>query len=581
MKISNLKIGVRLGMGFAIVGAMLLLVASIGITRLASLNAGTKLIVSDRVPKVAWCNTIINELNVVARAVRNIIIIDDPQQLQKQFERIPQASATITASMNNLEKTIHSSQGQEILASLKGVRAEYVDALHRFIKLAKENRKSEAQTLMLNDMRRNQSNYFAALEKIKNYQTQLMDASAQAAASTYSTARMVMLLLAAGALFIAAVIAIYVTRSLTGPINYAVRIAQTVAKGDLTSKIEVTSKDETGELLIALRTMNDSLHKVCTAVRTGTSAIAMATTQIAAGNQDLSSRTEEQASSLEETASSMEELTSTVRQNGDNARQANQMAITASDIAVKGGSVVSEVVQTMGAINESSKKMSDIINVIDGIAFQTNILALNAAVEAARAGEQGRGFAVVATEVRNLAQRSAGAAKEIKELIDDSVERVEVGSKLVDQAGATMEEIVGSIRKVTDIMSEITSATTEQVEGIEQVNQAVADMDAVTQQNAALVEEAAAAAEALHNQAKELVNVVGNFHTGEELPDVSGQHTLAASLAKGKAVARSAKKALSDKVISPAVKAASNTFSQPAKPAIAMASAQGEEWEQF
>jgi methyl-accepting chemotaxis protein len=257
--------------------------------------------------------------------------------------------------------------------------------------------------------------------------------------------------------------------------------------------------------------MNASLVNIVGQVRTGTDTIATASRQIAAGNMDLSSRTEQQASSLEETASSMEELTSTVKQNADNARQANQLAVTASDVAVKGGSVVSEVIDTMASINEASKKIVDIISVIDGIAFQTNILALNAAVEAARAGEQGRGFAVVASEVRNLAQRSAAAAKEIKGLIGDSVEKVAVGSKLVEQAGATMEEVVASVRRVTDIMGEISAASQEQRAGIEQVNQAIVQMDQVTQQNAALVEEASAAAESMQEQAAGLSQAVSIF----------------------------------------------------------------------
>jgi len=266
-----------------------------------------------------------------------------------------------------------------------------------------------------------------------------------------------------------------------------------------------------GQLMQALKDMNGSLAKIVGEVRSGTETIATASGQISRGNLDLSSRTEQQASSLEETASAMEELTGTVRQNSDNARQANTLALSASEVAVKGGAVVSQVVDTMGSINESARKIVDIIGVIDGIAFQTNILALNAAVEAARAGEQGRGFAVVATEVRNLAQRSAAAAKEIKTLIGDSVDKVVAGAKLVDQAGATMNEIVESVRHVTEIMSEITSASQEQTAGIEQVNQAISQMDQATQQNAALVEEAAAAAASMQDQAGSLVEVVGLF----------------------------------------------------------------------
>ena len=284
-----------------------------------------------------------------------------------------------------------------------------------------------------------------------------------------------------------------------------------MAGGDLTSRIDSSATDETGQLLRALKVMNDSLATIVSQVRTGTDTIATASGQIASGSLDLASRTEQQASSLEETASSMDELVSTVKRSSDNLRQANQLAVTASEIAGTGGAVVLEVVDIMGSINASSRKIVDIIAVIDGIAFQTNILALNAAVEAARAGEQGRGFAVVASEVRNLAQRSAAAAKEIKTLIGDSVEKVDLGSKLVEQAGATMERIVSSIQQVTDIMGNITTASQEQSGGIEQVNQAISEMDEVTQQNAALVEESAAAAGSLHDQAANLATVVSVF----------------------------------------------------------------------
>ncbi len=292
-------------------------------------------------------------------------------------------------------------------------------------------------------------------------------------------------------------------------------VAKTVAGGVLTSKVEVTGKDEISQLLQSLKEMNESLVKTVSEVRTSTEAITLASHEIASGNADLSARTESQASSLEETASSMEELTSTVKQNADNARQANQLVVSASTVAGKGGTVVSQVVHTMGSIKESSRKIVDIIGVIDGIAFQTNILALNAAVEAARAGEQGRGFAVVAAEVRNLAQRSAGAAKEIKQLIGDSVEKVDLGSHLVDEAGKTMELIVTSVKQVADIMGEITAATQEQSNGIEEINQAINQMDEMTQQNAALVEEAAAAAASMQDQSDKLLQSVSSFKLSE------------------------------------------------------------------
>ena len=301
------------------------------------------------------------------------------------------------------------------------------------------------------------------------------------------------------------------TVSITRPLEDAARVASSVAKGNLTQVIEVRSRDETGQLLQALKDMNASLSGIVGEVSDATEAITIAAKEIASGNSDLSQRTEQQASSLEETASSMEELTSTVKQNAANARQANQLATSASAIAVRGGQAVNEVVQTMAQISASSGKIADIIGVIEGIAFQTNILALNAAVEAARAGEQGRGFAVVASEVRNLAQRSAAAAKEIKVLIDVSVDKIYAGSKQADQAGATMHEVVSAVKRVTDIMAEISAASEEQSTGIEQVTQAITQMDDVTQQNAALVEEAAAAAESMQGQAEVLMNAVNLF----------------------------------------------------------------------
>jgi methyl-accepting chemotaxis protein len=319
-------------------------------------------------------------------------------------------------------------------------------------------------------------------------------------------------------LLIGSLLAWFISRRITAPLNKSVQIAKTVASGDLTSDIEVGSNDETGQLARALSDMNGSLVHLIGKVRTGAGVIAVAAQQIASGNQELSSRTEAQASSLEQTAASMEELTSNVKQNTDSARRANSLALSATEVAGKGGSVVTKVVDTMKSISESSKKIVDIISVIDGIAFQTNILALNAAVEAARAGEQGRGFAVVASEVRSLAQRSATAATEIKQLIGDSVEKVEVGSRLVEQAGTTMNEIVTSIKNVNTIMAEIMSASEEQSTGIEEVNKAMVLMDGVAQQNAALVEEAASAATSLHTQSDALARAVSIFklHTEAE-----------------------------------------------------------------
>jgi methyl-accepting chemotaxis protein len=359
-----------------------------------------------------------------------------------------------------------------------------------------------------------QKKWWALLRELSAYEQKQNDAALIEADAAYRSARSLMITFGVLALAMAVLAAWLISRSLLrqlgGEPADAVAIAGRIAAGDLAVPIDTRIGDETS-LMHAMRSMRDSLAHIVDQVRTGTDTIATASAQIAAGNFDLSARTEEQASSLEETASSMEEMTSAVKQNADNARQANSLAVSASHVAEKGGDVVSQVVSTMGAINQSAQKIVEIIGVIDGIAFQTNILALNAAVEAARAGEQGRGFAVVATEVRNLAQRSAAAAKEIKALISDSVEKVDSGNKLVEEAGATMHEVVDSIKRVTDIMSEIVAASEEQAAGIDQVNRAMTQMDGVMQQNAALVEQAAAAAQSLREQADHLTEVVGVF----------------------------------------------------------------------
>ncbi len=511
MKFSDLKISTRLAFGFGLVILLMLTITAVGIIRLDSNNDITDKIVNDRYAKAALSVNLRTSVDAGARHLRNALLVSDPEDSRKYLATL---TASMQASRNTiaaLEKVIVTERGKAILKDLAAARSAYAPARDRAVALLKEGSREAAVAHLMTQVIPLQETYSEAIAKMIRFQEEQMTNDGKQAASEGRMAIIIMAALLAAAGLLAVIAGLLVARSITVPVAQAVTLAEAVAEGDLTRDINVTSKDEIGKLLAALKHMNDNLARIVSQVRSGTETIAAASGQIATGNQDLSSRTEEQASSLEETASSMEELTSTVRQNAENALQANQLSISASGIAGKGGAVVSRVVDTMASINTSSRKIVDIIGVIDGIAFQTNILALNAAVEAARAGEQGRGFAVVAAEVRSLAQRSAAAAKEIKELINDSVEKVDDGTRLVGEAGATMEEIVTSVKRVTDIMGEITAATREQTAGIEQINQAISQMDQATQQNASLVEEAAAASEALQEQAAALAEAVNVF----------------------------------------------------------------------
>jgi methyl-accepting chemotaxis protein len=509
----NIKIGPRLAGAFGFVLILLALIVFVAISRLAVLHDGTKATVTVDYPKVIAAYEIEGYVNEVARATRNMLLMQDDAAIKAEGERIGKARTHITEQMDVLEKSISSEEGKTLLTALKTARAAYAVELESLQKLIADKKTEDAAQLLLGTLRKAQANYLDRLDKLIEFQNALMLKADKLSDETYDSARLIVLALALAAVAAAAAMAFYVTRSIVGPIREALTTAQRVAAGDLTSNITSTSTDEVGQLLSALRDMNQSLSKVVTSVRQGSEGVSTASAEIASGNHDLSARTESQASALEQTAASMEELSSTVKQNADSARQANQLALNASTVAVKGGAVVAQVVDTMRGINDASRKISDIIQVIDGIAFQTNILALNAAVEAARAGEQGRGFAVVASEVRSLAGRSAEAAKEIKSLINASVERVEQGTTLVDEAGSTMTEVVDSIKRVTDLMGEISAASSEQSAGVSQVGEAVSQMDQVTQQNAALVEQMAAAASSLKSQAQELVQTVAVFKT--------------------------------------------------------------------
>ncbi|MHB1187000.1 MAG: methyl-accepting chemotaxis protein [Thiobacillus sp.] len=525
-----MKIGARMGLGFGLMLVLTLLVAVLGLTHMSKIQGHLDDVAGDHMGKLKLVGSMRDAMQTGAIAVRNLVLLTDEADMAAETQRMLEQRKIYADTSKKLADVATSEVEKSLLAKIVDARAQTEPLLDKAMAFAMGN-PIAATEVLVGEARPAQSQWLKSLEDMAAFQEKGTAQAVEEADAAYTSALALMLSLSALSLVLGGFIAWWITRSITTPINQAVKVAQTVAAGDLTSRIDVESGDEFGQLQQALKDMNASLVTIVGQVRSGTETISIASREIATGNLDLSSRTEEQASSLEETASSMEELTSTVKQNAENARQANQLVVSTADIAVKGGHVVGQVVDTMASIKESSRKIADIIGVIDGIAFQTNILALNAAVEAARAGEQGRGFAVVASEVRNLAQRSAGAAKEIKALIEDSVGKVDAGGKLVDEAGKTMDEIVSSVKRVTDIMSEIAAASQEQSSGIEQVNQAITQMDDVTQQNAALVEEAAAAAESLQDQAAKLAEAVsvfrleGGFSQRAELPVLNDRVT--------------------------------------------------------
>jgi len=514
MKISNLGIGRRLALGFAVILAILILNTGLGIYRLQGVASATRTMME--VP-LAKERLIGDWYRIVFAGIRRTTAVAksaDPGLATFFAEEAKTSTASAQALVKKIEE-LATPEDKALMEKLVATRQSYVVSRDGVLKAKAAGDAAEADRLLDKVYLPNAKTYEEMLQAMLDHQRKEIDSAAASIDQVARDSRNLLALLAALVVAFGVAFAWWLTTGITRPINEAMTLAQCVACGDLSdqggTRPEDYPLDEPGRLLQALREMSRGLIRIVSEVRQGTDAIATASSQIASGNLDLSSRTEQQASSLEETASSMEELTSTVKQNADNAAQANQLAASASNVAQRGGAVVSDVVQTMASIDESSRKIVDIIGVIDGIAFQTNILALNAAVEAARAGEQGRGFAVVASEVRNLAQRSAGAAKEIKALIDDSVGKVAAGSRLVGEAGRTMDEVVDSIRRVSDIVAEISHASSEQTHGIGQINDAITQMDQVTQQNAALVEQAAAAADAMQEQAARLAQAVSTF----------------------------------------------------------------------
>ena len=508
---ANMSIGKRLGAVFTLVLSLTVVITVSSIWRLNAIADETSAMMAAPLAKERMISEWHTQTFAAVRRTAAIVKSNDTSLAEFFKADGLKTSGRSSELIKQIEPLLETPEERALFERIGGLRKVYSQAKDKAIKARSDGDADSSARILTEEYIPAADAYESAVGKLVKMQQGRIDAiAAGIRADNQDSARMIGIL-AAAAVTLGALCSWVLTRGIVRPIREAVGLAQTVASGDLTQKISASTNDETGALLRALHHMNDSLVKIVTEVRTGTNTIADASSEIAAGNMDLSSRTEQQAASLEETAASMEQITSTVRQNADNARQANQLAITASNVATEGGAVVGQVIATMSSINESSRKVVDIIGVIDGIAFQTNILALNAAVEAARAGEQGRGFAVVASEVRNLAQRSAAAAKEIKMLISDSVDKVDAGARLVDQAGETMEQVVESIRRVTDIMAEISHASQEQTVGIEQVNLSIGLMDEATQQNAALVEESAAAAGAMQDQAAKLAQAVGVF----------------------------------------------------------------------
>ncbi|KHN49829.1 methyl-accepting chemotaxis protein [Pectobacterium fontis] len=514
MNLSNWRIGYRLGAGFSFLVFMLLIIGSVAISKLSDFHEKMDDIVSKNYPLTVKSNQLIDALNGYLNNQQLLLLLKSETEINKQLALNKERSGKISELMEYLNQSVNDDKSVAVLRDIGDIRRDFLDSANKLSSLISAGNTEAAAEEYFNVTRVTQAKYTSKVNAFIDIQDDKMSSSAQEVGESYKNALMVLASIIIISALAGLIIASLITRGVTQPLQEALCVAENVAKGDLTSEIYTDRKDETGQLLSALNNMNHSLRQIVSQVRDGAETISSAASQIAAGNQDLSARTEEQASSLEETASSMEQLTSTIRNTADNTTQATELAASTSDTVKKSGVMMETVTQEMRGIRDSSQRMAEIIGVIDGIAFQTNILALNAAVEAARAGEQGRGFAVVASEVRALAQRSATAAKEIKELIDDSFKKVQDGMGLVEETGVTMNSLVMNVQGVTGIISEIAQASREQSDGINQINLAVGQIDTTTQQNAALVEESAAAALSLQDQANSLARTVSVFNLG-------------------------------------------------------------------
>ncbi len=512
MRIDDLRISTRLGLGFALLGMMILAMVAVVWVQVSTMTGLFGDVANARIPRMVVGSAIKEDVQTISSGVRNMILMSDTTAIMAEAENIGHVQKRIGQRFAELEKLLaDDGAAQAALQQVQAARKAYEPLQDETRDLASSGQVFDAKDVLVTKMHPAQQAYFSAMDALLHQQQQQLGQATGATERAANSVRGMLLATSLVVMVLGGLLAWWIIRSITGPLRQAVRVARSVAAGNLQEPIEAQGRNEVAQLLLALKEMQGALARVVTHVRQGAQSVLGGSTEIAQGNMDLSNRTEAQAGALEETSASMQELRDAVAHNADNAQQANTLACDASAVAERGGAVVGQVVDTMRGINASSQKIADIIGVIDGIAFQTNILALNAAVEAARAGEQGRGFAVVASEVRALAGRSAEAAREIKGLISASVERITQGSDLVDKAGATMQEVVQSIRRVTALVGEISSASAEQRSGVAQIGEAIVQMDQVTQQNAALVEQIAAAATGLSTQAQELVRAVAVF----------------------------------------------------------------------
>ncbi|WP_313283661.1 methyl-accepting chemotaxis protein [Delftia tsuruhatensis] len=523
-----MKLGTMLGMGFLAVIVVCVCVAGFGWMKLHDQGEQLRVLAEDRMGNLARLQSLKDNANVSARVVRNLALITDPAQMAEESRRLDEVVARNGLVMKELDQRLQTEQARRLFADIRQARQPFVETMRQAGDLGLANQGDAARDLIMGRLRSLQTTYFDAVEALVSYQKSQTQATVDGSLRSVAEDGVAMLVLTLLAAALGSLVAWMITRTvkqqLGGEPSYAAGVARQIAQGDLSVRVQLAPGD-TSSLLRAMEDMRAGLARVVADVRQSSESIATGASQIASGNADLSQRTEEQASNLEQTAASMEEMNATVKLNADTVRTATQLAASSSQAATGGGKIVDRVVATMEQITASSRKIEDIIGVIDSIAFQTNILALNAAVEAARAGEQGRGFAVVASEVRSLAQRSAGAAKEIKALIGESVSKVDEGSGLVGEAGSAMKDIVQQAQRVADLIGEIGAATAEQADGVAQVGDAVVQLDQVTQQNAALVEESAAAAASLNAQAARLVDLVSLF----KLDGVSSSVSLPAS----------------------------------------------------